>query len=102
MKYKIFLYDEKGYHYKLNLIFRIGDPHLLDSLSLFSSEAKSRFLYWYLGISSTSFVMICVFLVQIKEEENNLGLKAQEERERNEEDPYKRMYRLRRLGRILK
>jgi hypothetical protein len=46
--------------------------------------------------------MICVFLVQIKEEENNLGLKAQEERERNEEDPYKRMYRLRRLGRILK
>jgi hypothetical protein len=102
LKYTIYLYDEKGYHFKLQLVFRVADPYLAATIAYYTSSANSHKMYAYILLSVCSFIIICVFLVRIRDGESSPAFKAIEERERAEEDQYRRLYRLRRLGRILK
>ena len=84
------------------MIFRIADLHLEAEINKYATSINYHKMYAYFAISAVSFVIICLFLIRIKQEENNPALKVLEEKERAEEDPYKRVYRIRRLSRILK
>lgn len=34
LEHKVYLYDDKGYHYRLDVIIRIADPLLLDQITV--------------------------------------------------------------------
>lgn len=80
LKYSVYIYDEKGYYFKLDVIFRVADLALASSIAQHTASVNSHQMYAYFFISGLSFILICLFIIRIKDEENNPYFKVVEER----------------------
>ena len=74
----MYLYDEKGYYFKLDVVFRVADSGLGESIAHHTASVNNHQMYAYFFISGLSFILICLFLVRIKDEQSNPYFKVVE------------------------
>jgi hypothetical protein len=61
-------------------VLRIADLSLGEAIAQHTASANSHQMYAYFFISGLSFLLICMFLLRIKDEESNPYFKVIEER----------------------
>lgn len=70
--YAIYLYDSKGYYFKLTASFKVGDRELRSSLEQLEMKGMRQPLVSYHSLNIISLLLICLILVRVRREEGGV------------------------------